>query len=107
MLSNGGLIDKIFNKDDEPVKNETLDLTPSESKVSILNPILNPSTSIEDLRVNFSCPILRCDDVPRDDGLCFKHSGDSPVSKILFFPCKTDQICDLDYTQQFRFFPSG
>jgi len=44
-----------------------------------------------------SCPAIECFDNARPDGLCFEHSGSSPVTKVNFYPCQhPDEICELD-----------
>lgn len=51
------------------------------------------------------CPSMECLEKPREDLLCFKHSGTHPVDKVTFWPCPRDYICDIDYTQQYKVFP--
>ena len=45
------------------------------------------------------CPTLDCADKSRDDGLCFNHSSTNPSTTLTFYPCPTDQLCDIDYTK--------
>ena len=45
------------------------------------------------------CPRIECLEKPREDLLCFKHSGTHPVDKVTFWPCPRDYMCDIDYTQ--------
>ena len=51
------------------------------------------------VKSDYSCPVLDCTDKPRDDGLCFKHSGTNPANSVLFYPCSSGKICDLDYNK--------